>query len=607
MARLYLHEDLHLNYIGKWLLIAGLIGVVAGLGSIVFYEAIRWATYLFLGLGAGYYPPGPLGEGQPVVREIARRWMIPVVTALGGLLSGAIVYIFAPEAEGAGNDAVIDAFHNQRGLIRARLPLIKMIASAITIGSGGSAGREGPMAQIAAGFGSILAQLFKLSVDDRRIAVVAGLGAGVGAIFKAPLGGALLSTEILYLNGFEIDALVPSFIASLIGYIIFAGYTGYVPVFGAGLAARDMVLDPVTMVYYALLGILCGLIGILYPKTFIATRLLFRRLNWPNWAKPALGGLMVGVIGVFVPQVLGMGYGWLQLPMLNTLPTLGLVFALVFLKIAATSLSIGSGGSGGVFAPGLFIGGMLGAACWQTLHGVSHLPATPLPFIVIGMMALFGAVARAPLGVMFMVGEMTGSYNLLAPAMITIGMAYILVGHNTIFPSQVPTPADSPAHRLDYFLPILRGTKVKEVMTTQLPHVVPSTPVLDVQEILFTDQIKGVTVVSAEYDACPVGVITKHDVMRLAPERQAIANAQEVMSSPPIIIDEETTLDHALAMMADNQIAYLPVMEGEILVGTLSYQRIMQSFLATGRQTSSRLEPTIRYVAQGNKRASTSC
>jgi CIC family chloride channel protein len=150
-------KGLHLDYMQKWLLVAGLIGVVAGLGAIVFYEAIKWSTYLFLGLGAGYYPPGPLGEGQPVVREITRRWMIPVVTTLGGLLCGAIVYTFAPEAEGHGTDAAIDAFHNKGGLIRARVPLVKTIASAITIGSGGSAGREGPTAQIAAGIGSVLA------------------------------------------------------------------------------------------------------------------------------------------------------------------------------------------------------------------------------------------------------------------------------------------------------------------------------------------------------------------------------------------------------------------------------------------------------------------
>lgn len=269
--------DLHLDYLRKWLLIATAIGVVAGVGAIAFYEAIHWSTYLFLQLGVGYTPPAPLGEGKLVVTGISRRWMIPVVTTLGGLLSGLIVFRFAPEAEGHGTDAAIEAFHYKDGIIRARVPLIKVIASAITIGSGGSAGREGPTAQIAAGFGSLMGQLLRLNTDDRRIALATGIGAGIGAIFKAPLGGALLSTEILYLEGFEIQALVPSFIASLIGYTIFASYAGYTPVFG--WMSQQVSFHPITLLYYSLLGVLGGLIGILYVRTFYATRNYFRELN----------------------------------------------------------------------------------------------------------------------------------------------------------------------------------------------------------------------------------------------------------------------------------------------------------------------------------------
>jgi CIC family chloride channel protein len=198
---------------------------------------------------------------------------------------------------------------------------------------------------------------------------------------------------------------------------------------------------------------------------------------------------------------------------------------------------------------------------------------------------------------MFMVGEMTGGYGLLVPAMITVGLAYILVGHNTIYESQVPTPADSPAHRLDFFLPILQRTRAKEVMTTRLPHVTPDTPTADVREMIFNDQIKGVTVVSEEDGLHPVGVITKQDLLHLTPERQGSANAREIMSSPPIMIDGEDTLDHALTLMSDNEIAYLPVTEGEKLAGALSYRRIMRSFLAAARQTGDRLEPSPRRGA----------
>lgn len=577
--------DLHLDYLRKWLLIAAAIGVVAGVGAIVFYEAIRWSTYLFLQLGAGYRPPAPLGEGQPVVTEISRRWMIPVVTTLGGLLSGLIVFRFAPEAEGHGTDAAIDAFHNKEGIIRARVPLVKLIASAITIGSGGSAGREGPTAQIAAGFGSLVGQLLRLNARDRRIALATGIGAGIGAIFKAPLGGALLSTEILYLEGFEIEALVPSFVASLIGYTIFTAYMGYTPVFG--WISQKIAFHPVALLYYSLLGVLCGLIGILYARTFYATRDYFKTLSLPKWLKPAVGGLLVGAIGLFLPQVLGMGYGWLQLGMLNHPLPLGITLLLVFAKILSTSLSIGSGGSGGVFAPGLFIGGMVGMALWQLLHSAAaHLPVSPEPFMVVGMMALFGAVAHAPLAVMFMVGEMTGGYALLVPAMIAVGIAYVLVGNNTIYESQVPTPADSPAHRFDYYFPLLEKVRVKEVMSTDPPVVTPQESIKQAWELLKKKKLKGLAVVSGENNAQLLGVITKEDIVRLPPLQRPAILVSQVMSAPPVVVTPEETLDVALTLMADKDIAFLPVLAGGKLVGTVTRSRIIRSYLLSVQRVS---------------------
>lgn len=580
MPKKNIHTYLHLGYMQKWLLIAGSIGVVAGLGAIVFFEAIKWSTYLFLGLGAGYYPPGPLGEGQPVVRAIARRWMLPVVTTIGGLLSGLIVYNLAPEAEGHGTDAAIDAFHNKAGFIRARVPLVKIVASAITIGSGGSAGREGPTAQIAAGFGSLLGRMLNLNAKDRRIAVAAGIGAGIGAIFKAPLGGALLSAEILYLNGFEMDALIPSFIASLVGYTIFASYTGYVPVFGQTGTGVSTNIDPLSLFYYALLGILCGVVGILYPKTFYAVRDFFKKLSGPQWLKPAIGGLIVGLMGIFLPQVLGMGYGWLQLNMLNNPIPLALVIGLAFAKILATSLSIGSGGSGGVFAPGLFIGGMIGTAWWQILHRtLNHVPVSPEPFIIVGMMALFGAVARAPLAVMLMVGEMTGGYGLMVPAMIAVGLAYILVGNNTIYESQVPTPADSPAHRMDYHFPAISDTRIEDVMDATPERATPETPIGKIMTLMSDKTVRGILVVNSDNDEHLLGIIARENLFKLPLAHTDSVTAGDVMTASPIVVAPGETLDEALTMMSDHDISMLPVVTGNKLVGLVTRRTIVRKFI----------------------------
>ncbi len=454
-------------YLAKWALLSTIIGVVAGLGAALFFAALQFFTRLLLGDIAGYQPPLPFGEGgTPGLPALDAPWLVPLVVALGGLISGAIVFSLAPEAEGHGTDAAIDAIHHHGGRIRSRIPPIKMLASAITIGSGGSGGREGPAAQISAGFGSLLATWLRLSPQDRRIAVAAGMGAGIGAIFRAPLGGAVMAAEILYLHDLEVEAIIPGLIASIVGYSIFGAFFGFEPIFGAqpGIALES----PIQLPYYALLGIACGLVGIVYAKVFYGVTDGFHRLSLPRWVKPAVGGLAVGIIGLALPGVLHTGYGWVQVGMSQQLLGLPLwvVVILPFAKILATSLSIGSGGSGGIFGPGMVIGGFLGAAVWRLGFGVlPGMPADPAPFVIVGMMALFGGIAHAPLAVMLMVAEMTGNLSLLAPAMIAVALSTALVGDRTIYRSQLPNRAASPAHRVRLSFPLLSSLVVRDAMT----------------------------------------------------------------------------------------------------------------------------------------------
>ncbi|MGH2550186.1 MAG: chloride channel protein, partial [Thermomicrobiales bacterium] len=485
------------RYLGRWIVIGSLIGVIAGLGAVLFSRAIELATRLLLGDLAGYHPPSPIGEGSPVLHAIDRPWILPLVTALGGLISGIIVFSLAPEAEGHGTDAAIDAIHHRGGKLRARVAPIKLISSAITIGSGGSAGREGPAAQISATFGSMLSTWLKLSPQDRRIAVAAGMGAGIGAIFRAPLGGALMAAEILYLHDLEVEALVPGLISSIVGYAVYGSIEGWSPIFGS---QPDLAFtNPVTLIYYAILGVICGLAGLLYSKSFYGVTSVFHRLKLPPFLKPALGGLVVGLIGIKIHGALGTGYGWVQVSMSRDLLTLPLwiVLVLPFAKILATSLSIGSGGSGGIFGPGMVIGGMLGAAFWRLGQDIlPQMPHGPAPFVIIGMMALFGGIAHAPLAVMLMVAEMTGNLSLLAPAMIAVAISTALVGNHTIYKSQLPGRADSPAHRLRLSFPLLSSLFVRDAMqpisTSAIPvdHIpaqpslAPSTPLPDALESL---------------------------------------------------------------------------------------------------------------------------
>jgi CIC family chloride channel protein len=438
------------RFLIKWLVLGSIIGITSGTGAIALSVSINIATNLFLKNIVGYIPPEARGDGFTQITPILHLWWLPVITTLGGLLSGLLVFTFSPDAEGHGTDAVIDAIHRENGEIDAKVPLIKLVASAITIGSGGSSGREGPVAQIGAGLSSLLGKLLHLSPEDRRIAVTIGMGAGIGAIFKAPLGGALLAAEILYLRDIEIEVFIPAIIASTTGYTVYGFFFGFTPIFGN--LQIPAIGSPVQFIYYAVLGVCAGLVGICYASSFYGVNKAFRYLKLPRWIKPAIGGLIVGIIGLIFPQALGISYGWVQSFMsakyLLTIP-LWILLCLPFAKIVATGLSIGSGGSGGTHGPGMVIGGFLGAFLWDIMRSLPFMPQQPSAFIVVGMMALFGAVAHTPIAVMVMLAEMTGNLSLLAPAMIALSISITIVGNNTIFRSQLPNRKHSPAHKTD--------------------------------------------------------------------------------------------------------------------------------------------------------------
>jgi CIC family chloride channel protein len=561
----------HAGYARKWVTISILIGVAAGLGSIIFYWSLVEATKLMLGLGAGYTPPVSAGEGATMVSSIARPWLLPIITAVGGLLSGLIVFSFAPEAEGHGTDAAIDAFHNKEGFIRRRVPVVKAISSAITIGSGGSAGREGPTAQIAAGTASALADLFNLSASDRRIAMAAGIGAGIGSIFKAPLGGAILSMEVLYRRDFEYEALLPSFIASVVGYSIFASWSGWAPIFGSGIVPPFNRASE--LISYAILGVVCGLTGIAYGRSFYYLRDLFKSTQIPNWIKPAIGGFLVGVIGVFLPQVLSTGYGWLQFAIYGDFVVLPvtLMLAIVVLKILATGLTIGSGGSGGVFAPGLVIGGMTGGVLWSVLHIFPSItPDSPSTFVIVGMMALFGGIAKVPLAVILMVSEMTLDYSLLIPSMLTCSIAYFVTGNNYIYEMQVDVRAQSPAHQHDYLVSLLKSLKVKDAMMNHVSTVKSQSTVDEVADLLKNSKIHAAPVVD---DGKLMGIISKRDVMESISDKQPNIPVIKIMSSKLVLTYPDESLFDAMNKMLIGDISQLPVVERnkpEQLVGVLA-------------------------------------
>ena len=386
--------------------------------------------------------------------------LLLLLPALGGLLSGYLTHRFAPEAQGAGTDAMIDAFHNQRGHIRPIVAPVKALATIVTLASGGAAGQQGPLVHIGAGLGSWVGDKLKLSVAQRRILLLAGTAGGLGAIFRAPLGAAIASVEVLYREDFESDALIPCVISSFVAYALYIAVFGFSHIF----ALPDQLFTDVReLVFYLVLGFFCALVGIFYVKTLRLARTLFDRLPLPRYWIVCCGGLLVGLVAFIDPRVLGDGFGVIQQGLDGEL-AIRAFLALALLKILASSCTISSGGSGGVFGPSLFIGGMLGGAVGllgqQYFPHIVHQPAA---YIVVGMASFFGAVANTPLAALILVIEMSGSYHLLPPLMVVSALALIFARNFSIYQNQVQNKFHSPAHIKDLTVDVLHNLQVREV------------------------------------------------------------------------------------------------------------------------------------------------
>jgi CIC family chloride channel protein len=558
--------NLDFGYFRKWILIGFILGIVAGLGAVALFLSVEFFTFLFLEVGTGYSPP-LAGGYQPnfsYTLFIERPWLIPLVTGLGGLLVGLITTRFSPESEGHGTDAVIDAYHHKSGNIRARVPVVKAVASSITLGSGGSGGTEGPAGQIAAGFGSLIGRLFKLNEDERRIAVAAGLGAGIGSIFKIPLGGAVFSAEVFYRRDFEIRALIPGLVASVTGYTVFGFVFGWDRLFTIPL---DLVkyTHPASLLLYAIVGLVSALVSIGYVKIFYSISDFFTKLQVPKYVKPAIGGVLVGLIGIVFPQILGTTYGWLQIAVnkdyvLFPLAMIGLV---IVLKIFATSLTIGSGGSAGVFGPSMVIGGLLGAFIGTGFHLLglfTWIDVTSV--IIVSMVSFFGATAKTPISSIIMGSELTGGYALLAPMMLATFIAYIMSGqNNSIFRNQVLNRSNSPAHRMEYQRVILSDLYVRDIMRDPINKLDKNITVEQALQILNTNNSKMIMIVS-ESDRLQ-GVVYRHKLFEFPEEYRKSVKLESIMINDPFFAYTSDSLHQALVRLSSNDLQEMPVLSDE--------------------------------------------
>ena len=567
-------ERFNLRRVYYWLGLASLVGVVGGAGALAFKWLADEVLALFWPTLVGFVPAAASGEPNTVAASgPIQLWGLIVAPALGGLASAFLVYRFAPDAAGHGTDAAIRAFHRERGHIPWRTPLVKIFASALTIGSGGSAGREGPIAQIGAGFGSLLGSALRLSDRERRVLLAAGVSAGIGAIFRAPFAGAVFAAEVLYREpDIEAEVLVPALLSSIVSYSIFCAVHGFGHLF-TGTAGFTFD-DPAALGCYAVLGIVLAFAGIAYVTILDGTTARFTAWRISNYAKPAIGGALVGVIGIAgylllrdpsALAVMGAGYGTLQRAVSEWSsigPSLAVLGFVVVGKMVTTSLTIGSGGSGGVFGPSMVIGGCLGAAVGTLFH--AWLPGVVPdvgPFTIVGMAGFFAGVAKTPISTLLMVGELTGNYSLLLPSMLVVCLSMIITHRWTIYAEQVPTRASSPAHRDELFHDVMSDVSIANLIDRDavFDAIELHTPVREVLRMADSTLQRSFPVVAD--DGRLVGVLSADVVRAIVAENPTpgLVVAHDLLIPDVPAIRESESVERALELLALRHVEELPV------------------------------------------------
>jgi len=394
------------------IIVAIFVGVLGGLGGVGIKFMIKLFNKIFWG---DWNAPLEYIIGLPFYVKI-------LAPAVGGLFVGAIVYFVAKEAKGHGVPEVMEAIALRNGIIRTRVVIAKLFASAICIGSGGSTGREGPVIQIGSSLGSMVGQFLKVNPQRMKIFVACGAAAGIAAAFNAPVAGALFSVEII-LGDFGVAHFTPIVIASVMATVISRLFLGDFPAFEV---PKYNLVSPIELIPYVILGILAGLVAVLFINTLYKLEDYFEDLKMNQITKTALGGLLVGLIGVFVPHIYGVGYNSMNLALLGQLPWF-VMFALIFAKLIATSLSLGSGGSGGIFAPSLFLGTMTGGFFGALVHQIiPQYSASSGAYSLVGMGAVVAGATHAPITAILIIFELTNDYAIILPLMISSIIATVL-------------------------------------------------------------------------------------------------------------------------------------------------------------------------------------
>ena len=567
--------------------LAILVGAVAGLGAVAFRWMIRGFQWVFFKGGATVF--GFMGD-----------YHVIILPALGGLFVGPFIYLLAREAKGHGVPEVMAAVAAKGGRIRPRVSIVKSVASSLCIGSGGSVGREGPIVQIGSSFGSAIGQWLKLPEDWIKTLVACGAAGGISATFNAPIGGIFFAQEVI-LHRFITPSFIFVALSSVIANIVSQAFLGSSPSFTVPGYAMVSAWE---IIFYILLGIIAAFIAWLFICCLYKCEDFFDTLKLPEYIKPALGGLFIGLIGLFYPDLLGVGYGagysvggvfvehgGVDKALLGEL-SLGLLLTLGLLKIAATSLTIGSGGSGGIFSPSLFIGSMLGGAFGEIIHRLFPTSTASVgAYAMVGMGAVFAGAARAPFTSFIMLFEMTRDYKIILPLITAVVISTLIA--RKLSPESIYT---AKVRRLGVELRILeerdimKTIRVGEVMTRDFPTVPLKMSAQELLDRLERTGHHGFPVVDDEGRFC--GIVTLSDVHTAMEKGDAELNdltVNDIANKSPLVAYPDQSLHEVLLRLGAKDYGRIPVVDRNDrsrLLGVLRRHDIIKAYISRAAKSA---------------------
>ena len=570
---------LDLVYLRKWTIIGIIIGVLSGLLVIAAYEAIRIFSSFFLSDIVRYiqpYPEDVANLSSNYSLYVLKPWLIPVILGLIGLIIGILSTKLSTAIGKNGIDEISDEFHNKKNQFSLKISLLKSFSSILAVGSGFSGGIEDSLAHTGSTLGSIMGRIFKLDEEDVRIAIAAGMGSTIGGILRLPFGGAIFSLELLYRRDFIIKSLYPAFLASITSYII----SGIILNWPSFLYVPQEFITKTSLQSLAAYGIIAALIGIIgigYVRTIQIFQKHFESIKIPLYFKPALGGIIIGIFAIGFPEILGTGYGWLQLATVGNYQIfpIWIMFPVIVMKIFATSVSNASRNSTGLLGPTLVIGGLVGSALITLFHSFGiFMFVDTTSATLISIFAFFTASTRTPISAIVIGIEVVGSYTLLIPTVISVIISNIISGKNNYIYKNYVSDIKMQLLNAKKHDSKLKDYLVRDVMSADFYNINRNTTINDAIQIMRDLNAKSLVVTNNEDKL--EGMVYFEDLSNVSTIQENKTVESIMVYDPPILRPLDPILDY-FELISKTAISEFPIVspdDNKLVLAILSIRDI---------------------------------